>query len=145
MLTFLWWEKHYPGPKSVLAESHHVITSNIWPQNDSLLWYNVYYCKKWTWWPEFKSWMKLFVFQIVLILLGKVCIQLFSLQLLVNSRADWLFNFGMTTGLGERKLIQTCNMNVVEGHFWIPIPEKLMHGYICGWIVSHPQFSLANP
>ena len=39
----------------------------------------------------------------------KVLIQLFSLQLWMNSRADWLFNFGMATRLEEEKLRnQTC-------------------------------------
>ena len=38
--------------------------------------------------PEFKSWMRLIVFNIVLMPLRKVCIQLFYLWLGVNSRAD---------------------------------------------------------
>ena len=37
---------------------------------------------------EFKSWTRLIVFYIALIPLGKVWIQLFSLKLWVNSRAD---------------------------------------------------------
>ena len=37
---------------------------------------------------QFKSWTKLIAFHIALILLGKVWIQLFSLQLWVNSRTD---------------------------------------------------------
>ena len=44
--------------------------------------------KKWTRRHEFKSWTRLIAFHIVLITLGKVWIQLFSLQLWVNSRAD---------------------------------------------------------
>ena len=40
---------------------------------------------------EFKSWTRLIAFHIALIPLGKVRIQLFSLQLWVNSRADWVF------------------------------------------------------
>ena len=41
--------------------------------------------------------------------LGKVWIQLFSLQLWVNSEADKYGNFGMATGLGEgNNWIQTC-------------------------------------
>ena len=35
--------------------------------------------------------------------MGKEGIQLFSLQLGLNSRADWLFNFGMMTNQGEGK------------------------------------------
>ena len=38
--------------------------------------------------PEFKSSTRLFVFYVVLEALGKVRIQLFSLQLGVNSRSD---------------------------------------------------------
>ena len=37
--------------------------------------------RKWKQKPEFKSWMRLYVFHIVLMLLGKVCIQPFSFQL----------------------------------------------------------------
>ena len=39
---------------------------------------------------EFKSWTRLIAFHIALIPLGKVWIQLFSLQLWINSRADWV-------------------------------------------------------
>ena len=51
-------------------------------------WCNGYRRRKWTWRHEFKSWMRLIAFHIALIPLGKVWIQLFSLQLWVNSRAD---------------------------------------------------------
>ena len=37
---------------------------------------------------KFKSWTRLIAFHIALIPLGKVRVQLFSLQLWVNSRAD---------------------------------------------------------
>ena len=40
---------------------------------------------------EFKSWTRLIAFHIALILLGKVWIQIFSLQLWVNSCANWVF------------------------------------------------------
>ena len=53
-------------------------------------WCNGYRRRKWTRRHEFKSWTKLITFHIVLIPLGKVWIQLFSLQLWVNSRADWI-------------------------------------------------------
>ena len=43
---------------------------------------------KWTRRLEFKSWTRLIAFHIALIPLGKVWIQLFSLQLWVNSRTD---------------------------------------------------------
>ena len=68
-----------------------------------------YHLRKWTLQPEFKSLTRLFAFHIALIHLGKVSIQLFSLQLWVNSRSDWALNLGMATSLGERKLfIQIC-------------------------------------
>ena len=38
-----------------------------------------YYCRKWTWWFEFKSWMKLFAFPIVLIPFEILWIQIFFL------------------------------------------------------------------
>ena len=51
-------------------------------------WCNGYRCRKWTQWHEFKSWTRLIAFHKALIPLGKVWIQLFSLQLWVNSRTD---------------------------------------------------------
>ena len=51
-------------------------------------WCSSYRRRKWTRRHEFKSWTRLVTFHIALIPLGKVWIQLFSLQLWVNSRAD---------------------------------------------------------
>ena len=51
-------------------------------------WCSRYHCRKGTWWHEFKSWTRPIAFHIALIPLGKVWIQLFSLQLWVNSRTD---------------------------------------------------------
>ena len=51
---------------------------------------NGYRRRKWTRRHEFKSWTWLTAFHIALIPLRKVWIQLFSLQLWVNSRADWV-------------------------------------------------------
>ena len=51
-------------------------------------WCNGYRRRKSTWRHELKSWPRLIAFHIALIPLGKVWIQLFSLQLWVNSRAD---------------------------------------------------------
>ena len=51
-------------------------------------WCNGYRPRKWTRRHKFKSWTRLIAFHIALIPLGKVWIQLFSLQLWVNSRAD---------------------------------------------------------
>ena len=53
-------------------------------------WCNGYRLRKWTRRHEFKSLTRLIAFHIVLIPLGRVWIQLFSLQLWVNSRADWV-------------------------------------------------------
>ena len=51
-------------------------------------WCNCYRRRKRTRQHEFKSWTKLIAFHIALIPLGKVWIQLLSLQLWVNSRTD---------------------------------------------------------
>ena len=51
-------------------------------------WWNGYRRRKWTRRHEFKSWTTLIAFHIALIPLGKVWIQLFSLQLWVDSRAE---------------------------------------------------------
>ena len=51
-------------------------------------WCNGYRHRIWTRRYEFNSWTRLITFHIALIPLGKVWIQLFSLQLWVNSRAD---------------------------------------------------------
>ena len=48
----------------------------------------IYIRREWTRRPEFKSWTRLIAFHIALIPLGKVWIQLFSLQLWVDSRTD---------------------------------------------------------
>ena len=53
-------------------------------------WCNGYRRRKWTRRHEFKSWTRLIAFHIALVPLGKVWIQLFSLQLWVNSRADYV-------------------------------------------------------
>ena len=59
---------------------------NIW----RCPWYNCYRRRKWTRWLEFKSWTRLIAFHIALIPLGKVWIKIFSSQLWVNSRTDWV-------------------------------------------------------
>ena len=52
--------------------------------------WNCYHYRTWNWWSEFKSWMRLLVFHISLMLLCKVWIHLYALQLWVNSRANWV-------------------------------------------------------
>ena len=54
------------------------------------LWCNGYRRRKWTRRHVFKSWTRLIAFHIALTPLGKVWIQLFSLQLWVNSRIVWV-------------------------------------------------------
>ena len=68
-------------------------------------WCNGYRRRKWTRRHEFKSWTTLMAFHIALIPLGKVWIQLFSLQLWVNS------SLGEATSLGEGKLCKTLLKN----------------------------------
>ena len=69
-----------------LKKKWYPIIMNIW----RFPWCNGYCHRKWTWWHEFKSWTRLIAFHIELIPLGKIWIKLFSLQLWVNSRADWV-------------------------------------------------------
>ena len=80
----LYWHfsRAWNDPSLDLLEK--VETINGWP------WCNGYRCWKWTSKHEFKSWTTLNAFHITLTTLGKVWIQLFSLQLWVNSRADWV-------------------------------------------------------
>ena len=62
----------------------------LWHMNHCTIcrWCNGYRRRKLTQQHEFKSWTRLISFHIALIPLGKVWIQLFSLQLWVNSRTD---------------------------------------------------------
>ena len=61
-----------------------IIVFNMW----MCRWCNCYRRRKWTRRHEIKSWTRLIAFQIALIPLGNVWIQLFSLQLWVNSMTD---------------------------------------------------------
>ena len=71
------------GPRKDTSE--HGIILRIYWSNWRWLWCNGYRRRKW-----FKSWARLIAFHIELIPLGKVWIQLFSLHLWVNSRADYV-------------------------------------------------------
>ena len=85
---------------------------------------NGYRRKKWTRRDVFKSWTWLIAFHIALIPLGKVWIQLFSLQLWVNSRTDWFFSLGEATSLGERKLwFETCYTPLKKWPYVISCPR----------------------
>ena len=77
-----------PIQKSLETYRMHLINIYIYIYIWKHLWCNGYNCWKRIWCIQtFESWMKLFAFYIVLTPLGKVYIQLLSLQLWVNSRA----------------------------------------------------------
>ena len=69
----------YMTSVNLLMLSH--IYMYIYKKKRRCLWCNGYCRRKWTWRHEFKSWMRLIALRIALIPLGKVWIQLFSLQL----------------------------------------------------------------
>ena len=69
-------------------------------------WCNGYRRRKWTRRQVFKSWTRLIAFHIALIPLGKVWIQLFSLQLWVG-RTRFL-RLGEATSLEGKIWLQTC-------------------------------------
>ena len=74
------------GPKDGPGKQLHVFQGDYIP----FPWCSRYRRRKWTRRHEFKSWTWLTAFHIALIPLGKVWIQLFSLQLWVNNRTDWV-------------------------------------------------------
>ena len=80
-----WWCQSSQHRKIVCLSPHveKPINSKRWCP-----WCNCYRRRKWTRWHEFKSWTRLIAFHIALIPLGKVWIQLFSLQLWINSRTN---------------------------------------------------------
>ena len=77
-------------------------------------WCNGYRRRKWTRRHEFKSWSRLIAFHIALIPLGKVWIQLFSLQLRVNSRTDWFFSLGEATSLENSEFKLRLKIDLVS-------------------------------
>ena len=74
-------------------------------------WCNGYRRRKWTRQHEFKSWTRQIAFHVALIPLGKVWIQLFFLQLWVNSRADWVVQPWWGNKSRKRK---TLNSNLLN-------------------------------
>ena len=115
--------------------------------NRRCLWCNGYRRRKWTRWHEYKPWTRPIEFHIALIPLGKVWIQIFSLQLWVNSRADWFFRLGEETSLREGKLwIQTCKTPLQNWPSVIYCPSGGVGEYIYSnksnnhrvWHVKHP-------
>ena len=86
LLTSRIWifkKKRYSMQIRNLQKYHYVIIGRC-------PWCNSYRPRIWTRRYEFNSWTRLIAFHIALISLGKVWIQLFSLQLWVNSRTDWV-------------------------------------------------------
>ena len=71
---------------AMLVNKQSVFTSGLWRCS----WSNGYCDRKWTQQHKFKFWMRLIAFYVALIPLGKVRIQLSSLQPEINSRADWV-------------------------------------------------------
>ena len=118
----------YRGQNDISIMRHYMLSSKY-----RYSWCRGYRGWKWIRKNKFKSMMRLLVFYIELIIftnhsaragydtrsflndvkcnqsrpglpMGKVWIRLFSFKLLVNSRADWLFNKGMANGIIEWKL-----------------------------------------
>ena len=89
------WVSHQKRQRRRLTSTHthtHTHNGHIVSQINLCFvrcpWCNGYRRWKWTRPHEFKTWTRVITFHIVLILLGKVWIQLFSLQIWVNSRVD---------------------------------------------------------
>ena len=82
--VWMWISVNVSAPMPTSNGLHHVksIMSMRCP------WCSGYRHRKWKRRLEFKSWTRLIAFHIALIPLRKVWIQLFSLQLRVNSRTD---------------------------------------------------------
>ena len=116
------------------------------------LWCNGYRRRIWTRRHEFKSWTWLIAFHIALIPLGKVWIQIFSLQLIVGQTR--FFSLGEATSLGEGKLwIQTCQtllknwlcvISCLSGGLVNSIKYTSMHK-VHTWIIMKHFYSSSPP
>ena len=72
-------------------------------------WCNCHRRRKWTWWHKFKPWMRLIVFHIALIPLGKVISNYSPSSYRYIVGQTRFFSLVEATSLGEGKLwIQTC-------------------------------------
>ena len=78
---------------------------------------------RWFGYPKAKSWMRLFVFHIVLIPLGKIWIQSFNLLLWVNSRSDWLEGKFNSIVDRERKREREREREREIGSVWLFVPK----------------------
>ena len=99
------------------------------------IWWCNGYCRRiWTQRHDFKSWARLIAFHIALVPLGKVWIQLFSLQLWVNSRTDWV----LQPCLGKGKLwIQTCWTPLKNWPYFTSCSSGGVSKYIYIYIYTH--------
>ena len=88
MVCVSYWPRPSCQKKKCTCVNNRCIRSKISGDNLDCPWCSRYRRRKWTRRHEFKSWTRLIAFHIALIPLGKVWIQLFSLQLWVNSRTD---------------------------------------------------------
>ena len=109
-------------------------------------WRNGYRRRKWTSQHEFKSWTRLIAYHKAVMLLGKVWIPLFSLQLWVNSWADLVLQHWFGSQSRRRK---TLNPNLLKPALKIdPVPhptwvEGFVNTYIY-WNVKGYHFRFSN-
>ena len=85
-----------------------------------IMWCNSFLLRKWTWWLEFKFWMRLLAFHFLLIPLGKAWIHLSSASYRKIVEQTGFYSLGKATGL--------------EGKFWIQ--TLLLKNW--PWITSYP-------
>ena len=102
---------------------------------------NACHHRKWMQQPGFNSWMRLFVFPIVPISLRKAWIQLFSLQLWVNSRADYAILLWHGNQFRSRKLwIQICYRTGVGSS-----PPGYFYPRHATWVVHSQSNQVTRP
>ena len=99
---------------------------------------NGYRRRKWTRRHEFKSWTKKRAFHIALIPLGKVWIQLFSFQLWLNSRADWVLQPWLGNYSKRRKTVSSNLLKLRLKIDLVPYPARAkgllnMYVYPCAY------------
>ena len=99
-------------------------------------WYNGYRRRKWIWRLVFKSCTRTIAFHTALIPLGKVWIQLFSLQLRVNCRTDWVLQ-PWWGNLSRRE--KTLNSNLLNSAQGLVNRIKVFHWSLIG--NKSPQIS----
>ena len=89
--NFMFWKENLPVPFRVLMQTClYIITNQQKWQILVIFLFEMYYHRKWTQLPLFESWVRLFAFHVALIPLGKLWIQVFSLLLWGNGRADYV-------------------------------------------------------